>query len=479
MNPNNHNKKVKWISDCLWRKTNRFVRFYLILFLFVIIQNDKLHYYRFFDMRHLLKGWHRWDNDMKNQHEWMYWNGMVDAQSSTSKNLYQLLGISEKATVKEIKSAYRRKALDTHPDKNKNVAPEVAAEEFRQVVHAFEILSDPTSRQRYDRTGRTDDSQQQQQRGQQQQQYHNFHQFTWNFYHYRPIKLKDRFDVQQAMSRVLHVISLEQFRTILLDDDDRFEKNILICFTTAQLEPYVDNEMVYPYPFAAMSSQGIWWEDILQTVKVRFHVSNELTKFFDVTAHEIDSIKQPIFLFGKRHMIFNDINALTKMNRLQTNDRNEFETWMWKQIEITVHFVNRHHSPVELWWIHHHSAHLKGTCQVDQVCDRTTMLTHEWYVRDVIVDTFPGSPGRHKLTKESSLGSYKILNDTDPFIIIIPHKTCYDHSGHCTFYRAHGECHKNPNFMNQYCRLSCQQCNPADDDDEHNHNNNKNDKDEL
>jgi hypothetical protein len=38
------------------------------------------------------------------------------------------------------------------------------------------------------------------------------------------------------------------------------------------------DKMVYPWPFAAMSAQGIWWEDLLQTTVVRYHKSNDLTK---------------------------------------------------------------------------------------------------------------------------------------------------------------------------------------------------------
>ena len=71
------------------------------------------------------------------------------------ESLYKILGVSKTATTKEIKSAYRRKALDTHPDKRKDMPAEEAAEAFHKVVHAFEVLSDDSSRKNYDRTGRS------------------------------------------------------------------------------------------------------------------------------------------------------------------------------------------------------------------------------------------------------------------------------------------------------------------------------------
>ena len=71
-----------------------------------------------------------------------------------AKDLYSVLGISKGANEQEIKKAYRRLARENHPDVNKSAG---AAEKFKEVQSAYDVLSDPQKRARYDQFGVTDD----------------------------------------------------------------------------------------------------------------------------------------------------------------------------------------------------------------------------------------------------------------------------------------------------------------------------------
>ncbi|KYK55913.1 hypothetical protein DCS_07878 [Drechmeria coniospora] len=69
--------------------------------------------------------------------------------TSTRACYYDILGIDRQATDDELKKAYRKKALDLHPDRNLNDV-ETATEKFAEVQAAYEILSDPQERAWYD-----------------------------------------------------------------------------------------------------------------------------------------------------------------------------------------------------------------------------------------------------------------------------------------------------------------------------------------
>lgn len=67
-----------------------------------------------------------------------------------SKDHYQTLGISKNATTDEIKKAYRKLALQYHPDRGGDKETET---KFKEVNEAYQILSDPQKRKAYDQFG--------------------------------------------------------------------------------------------------------------------------------------------------------------------------------------------------------------------------------------------------------------------------------------------------------------------------------------
>lgn len=66
-----------------------------------------------------------------------------------TKDYYQILGASEQATEDQIKKAYRKLALEHHPDRNPN-DPQ-SEERFKEITEAYGVLMDPVKRQEYDR----------------------------------------------------------------------------------------------------------------------------------------------------------------------------------------------------------------------------------------------------------------------------------------------------------------------------------------
>jgi molecular chaperone DnaJ len=70
---------------------------------------------------------------------------------SSKRDYYEILGVSKSATPEEIKKAYRKVAIQFHPDKNQG--DKAAEEKFKEAAEAYEVLSSAEKRAQYDRFG--------------------------------------------------------------------------------------------------------------------------------------------------------------------------------------------------------------------------------------------------------------------------------------------------------------------------------------
>src|SRR5882757_6924701 len=70
---------------------------------------------------------------------------------ATKRDYYEVLSVSRTANVEEIKRSYRKLAMQYHPDRNPGDSE--SETKFKEAAEAYDVLSDPAKKERYDRYG--------------------------------------------------------------------------------------------------------------------------------------------------------------------------------------------------------------------------------------------------------------------------------------------------------------------------------------
>src|SRR4030066_1163010 len=72
---------------------------------------------------------------------------------AAKSDYYDILGVSKGASADELKKAYRKQALEWHPDRHQGADKEAAEKRFKEINEAYQVLSDSQKRSAYDQFG--------------------------------------------------------------------------------------------------------------------------------------------------------------------------------------------------------------------------------------------------------------------------------------------------------------------------------------
>lgn len=388
---------------------------------------------------------------------------------------YHVLGVGRRASSAKIKAAYRQKAKDTHPDKNPDVDPSESAELFRKVAAAFEVLSDDESRMRYDRQyeaerrreremaeRRARQRREQQLREEQRRRQKEREEKQRKEREERErVRLKNSPAVRRAQSSVIRITSLEQLRTVALDEHGRLERDLLMVFVgNKKVEGVVDDVLLFPYPFAGTGENGggVQWEDMIRSAKVRYNKQSDLTRYFQAPSNEeMKLVGEPYIVFVRRGDSLNRYKVC--WDKEARNKRDKLERWVISQLKTTVTFVNRHRHKVELFKVEGSHSFLAANVPPGGThIHRNATLGDKFLARDWRVDKFPGGARDFKISEGSTLGGFTVRARDGR--IVIEGRECVDLSGHCD--RWASSCREMSEFMNGVCASTCGACKDAD-----------------
>jgi len=341
---------------------------------------------------------------------------------------YKILGIERSANLYEIKAAYHRKALETHPDKVQNVDPEVAAETFSKVTNAYEILSDPATRREFEQDWKKECD---------------------------CLRPEKNADVIKEQSIVTTISTLQQLRELVLDKNQRLKKNLYMALVCQEnVETIIDDTLLFPHPFTSSTENDIHMETMIQPVKVRFDEKSEICRFFNITNDEYRKDSFHVIFGHKGENLTNyELYSSSIPSRMLLN------AWVISKQIINVTVSNHHHTSVDLYEKFRYRSNHLATISPGECTSVTQRLGHVIFATDSRLNKYPGAekPRFSAMKTPTTIGVWSVSGDP----ILIEAKFCYDLSSSCdelVLLHMPTTCEVHPEYMHGICAKSCKFC---------------------
>mmetsp|Transcript_25330 Transcript_25330/g.52964 ORF Transcript_25330/g.52964 Transcript_25330/m.52964 type:complete len:739 (+) Transcript_25330:150-2366(+) len=399
-------------------------------------------------------------------------NNFFDKSSSQPKlDPYKVLGVKRTATDEAIQKAYRQKAKETHPDKNPSPH---ANDEFRRVSDAFELLSNPTDRRKYDAQMQRDAQRRRKQHEQERQREQKRRNQMHREQKEREKKHKAMLEkARGSQSRIMRFSTMEQFESSMLSSTKNskvYETHCLIMFVSNKnAEKMGDEEYYFPYPFAGEGGAGRnnLYEGMLRVAKVRFNAQTDLTRLFRAKSRN----NVPHIVFAKKGDAVGKFQIFRHGNsRRDTSSKDahgEFKQWVESLLLIEATVVNFHSVAVDYLIVRNGHIILHESLQPYHEHVLSLHAQDRILAFDQRLDSYPGGEKKNHAHLLATNAKGALLLDTSVTsdgVYSIEKKRCYDLSTQCHGWTVTsrgintGQCAGNSEFMHNVCPSTCGVC---------------------
>mmetsp|Transcript_33637 Transcript_33637/g.64570 ORF Transcript_33637/g.64570 Transcript_33637/m.64570 type:complete len:795 (-) Transcript_33637:160-2544(-) len=382
---------------------------------------------------------------------------------------YATLSIHHGATSDQIQKAYRSKAKETHPDKNPD-DPLAAAEQFRQVSEAYEILSDPKKKRVYDAQFRMREEQRRQQRARERRQNEQRREKDeWEKREKKKRQVEMANKAKDLYHRVMRLSDLNQMEKMFLDSSGNYRKNYLIMFVgNKKAEKAGEEDYYFPFPFAVDGGE-FGDADFIQVAKVRFNTETELTKTFNIPPNK----STPQFIFTKQNDPHHKFHTFQPTRNSTPNTHIQLTNWVKSLLALqNILIINHHTLPIDVHilrdktTIFYHQ-NLKSGYQLSLTTGSKLRPGDRIIAYDSRIDSLPGS--MRILEKLSDATNVYLLEEVvmkDDVAYVVESRRCVDLSTQCGDWMMSStpgnggkkQCDLIPEFMHHVCPLSCGVC---------------------